>query len=119
MGQFGTDTRKWLLSAIKQRKLLLKTNRSHKSELHVEMALDLLDNLLSAYSYENDLFMARFINQHSDDISILLPGKGSTSFEKKHKEFVGIVKQAILIEDIETSSRVRPKQKITEYEFRF
>jgi hypothetical protein len=119
MGQFGISTRKWLLSAIKQRKLLLKTNRSHKSELHVEIALDLLDNLLSAYSYENDLYMARFINQNSSDIRILLPGKGSSSFEKKQREFTSIIKQSILIADKDKSIKIPKKQNSTEYELSF
>ena len=83
------------------------------------MALDLLDKLLSAYSYENDLYMARFINQNQGDIAVLLPGKGSTSFEKKQKEFSAIVKQALLIEDIKTSTRIRSNQKSIEYEISF
>jgi hypothetical protein len=116
MGQFGINTRKWLLSVIKQRKLLLKTHRSHKSELHVEIALELLDDLLSAYSYENDLYMARFINQNASDIGVLLPGKGSTAFEKKHREFDSIRKQAILIADKEPLAVRVSKQRSQQYE---
>ena len=99
MGQFGTETRKWLLSAVKQRRLLLKTDRSHKPRVHVEMALDLLDRQLTAYTFENDQHMSKFILRNADDITLLLPGKGSSSYEKKHREFEHIRRQAILLKD--------------------
>jgi hypothetical protein len=97
MNQFGKETRQWLLSVIRQRKLLLIRNRSHKSELEVEIAIKILEDLLSAYSYENPMYMARFIGQHTGDIDVLLPGKGSTCYMKKQKEFAEIRKSAMLI----------------------
>jgi hypothetical protein len=116
MGQFGISTRKWLISAIKQRKLLLKTHRSLKSELHVEMALELLDNLLSSYSYENDIYMARFILQNAADIEILLPGKGSTAHDKKHREYLDILKKAAGIDAASSVLKNRIKQTSPQYE---
>src|ERR1035437_6989745 len=97
MGQFGIETRKWLESAIKQRKYLLKNNKSHKSELEVEIAIKILDELLSMYSYKNDVYMARFIRQNLVWIENILPGSGATGYQKKLAELKEINKQAILL----------------------
>jgi hypothetical protein len=99
MGQFGTETRKWLESAIKQRKLLLKLNKSHKSQLEVELALQILDGLLGAYSYKNDVYMARFIRQNVGWIENILPGSGATGHQKRMDQLTEINKRAILIID--------------------
>lgn len=99
MGQFGTDTRRWLESAIKQRKLLLKINKSHKSQLEVELAIKLLDDLLSVYTYENDVYMARFIRQNIGWIENILPGSGATGHQKRMNELAEINKRAILISE--------------------
>lgn len=97
MGQFGTETRKWLESAIKQRKLLLKLNKSHKSQLEVEIAIEILNGLLSSYSYENDIYMARFIRQNIGWIENILPGSGATGHQKRADQLSEINKRAILI----------------------
>jgi hypothetical protein len=115
MAQFGIETSKWLLSVIKQRKLLLKTNKNHKPQLHVEMALALLERLLNTYSYENDLYMARFINQNAGDISILLPGKGATGYDKKHSELQAIIRTAVAILDKQNPVSYQ-KSKAGQYE---
>lgn len=99
MGQFGVQTRHWLESAIKQRKLLLRMNKSHKSQLQVEIAVDLLSNQLKAYSYENDVYMARFIRQNISDIEIIIPGSGATCHDKKMRELAEINRHAIMLLD--------------------
>jgi len=111
MKQFGIETRQWLLSVIKQRKLLLLRKESHKPELHVEIALKMLEDLLSSYSYSNPLYMARFINQYTGDISVLLPGKGSTCYEKRKKEFNEICRKAILIQEEAQGTGLRAQVK--------
>jgi hypothetical protein len=130
MGQFGTETRKWLESAIKQRKLLLKLNKSHKSQLEVEMAIQVLDGLLSAYTYENDVYMARFIRQNIGWIENILPGSGATGHQKRMEQLTEINKRAILIIDqnppynpprggIKSTAHMENKSKTTQYEMVF
>lgn len=97
MAQFASDTRRWLEAVIKQRKLLLKINKSHKPEHEVMMAIHNLETLLSTYSYSNDLYMARFICQNVDNIETLLPGSGSAACRKKQLEFNLIRYNATLI----------------------
>jgi hypothetical protein len=123
MGQFGIDTRKWLESAIKQRKLLLKLNKSHKSQLEIELAISILDDLLGTYSYENDVYMARFIRQNIGSIEIILPGSGATGYKKKMEQLSEINKRAILIlESYPTQdSRLKTKTNLNtaQYEMEF
>lgn len=105
MGQFGTTKRRWLLSAIRQRKLLLQTNRSRKLRPETEKAVEILDRLLSAHTYENDLYMARFIRQNQDNIIAILPGNGASGCEKKAAEFRDILSEAHRIEETAKSFR--------------
>lgn len=123
MGQFGINTRKWLESAIKQRKLLLRLNKSHKSQLEVELAIKYLDELLGMYSYENDIYMARFIRQNIGWIESILPGSGSTGYHKKMTELKEIDKRSILlIEEHETQIMTRKQTtnpKTRQYEMEF
>jgi hypothetical protein len=97
MAQFSSDTRRWLEAAIRQRKLLIRHNKSHKPEEEVLIALDLLEKLLKAYTYSVDLYMARFIHQYYKDICIILPGKGSSCSDKRQAEFRDIHLKAIQI----------------------
>lgn len=97
MGQFGTETRRWLTNAIKQRKFLVLNNKNHKPQHEVTKALYELDTLLSTYTYENDLNMARFIRQQIDNIETILPGSGATSYTKRMTEFNEINKKAIAL----------------------
>jgi hypothetical protein len=105
MGQFGIETRKWLESAIKQRKLLLKLNKSHKPHTDVEMAISQVDGLLKTYTFENDLYMARFIQQYLRSLEIIIPGKGSAAHVKRDRELTSINKRAIEIL-LENSSKI-------------
>ena len=97
MGQFGSETRRWLESAIKQRKLLMRLNKSHKPQAEVIKAIDALETQLKAYTYEVDLYMARFIRQHRENIEAILPGAGSACARKRNLEWNGISYQATQI----------------------
>lgn len=97
MGQYGINTRRWLEITIKQRKLLVNSGRSHKPQNEVIKALRDIELILGTYSFQNDLYMARFIRQHLRDIETIIPGKGSTSREKRERELQEINKAAILI----------------------
>jgi hypothetical protein len=130
MGQFGIETRKWLESAIKQRKLLLKLNKSHKPQMEVEVAIEILDGILSTYSYENDIHMARFIRQNIGRIENILPGSGATGYKKKMEQLAEINKRAILIIDqnppmnpprggIKSAHLIETSTKTNQYEMEF
>lgn len=97
MGQFGVETRKWLEGAIKQRKFLLRNNKSHKPQSDVEMAISQVDGLIKTYTFENDLYMARFIQQYLRSLEIIIPGKGSPAHIKLDRELTAINKRAIEI----------------------
>lgn len=79
--------------------MLLMTNRSRKSQLETEKAVDILNRLLSTYSYENDVYMARFVIQNQDNIAAILPGAGSACHDKKKAEFDLMCKEALMILD--------------------
>lgn len=97
MAAFATDTRRWLEAAIKQRKFLVRMNKSHKPQGELLKALEELERLLKAYSYSNDLHMARFVCAYSDQILTILPGSGSACCRKKQLEFNAIRYQAMEI----------------------
>jgi uncharacterized SAM-binding protein YcdF (DUF218 family) len=99
MGQYSEKAKPWLLSIIRQRKLLMVNNRSHIPQLEAELAMHSLEVQLNAYPYDHDVYMARFVRQHVHDIATILPGAGSSCHEKQKQKFDEIRKEAILIED--------------------
>lgn len=107
MGQFGIETRKWLESAIKQRKMLIRNGYSHKPQHEVNSALSVLGSLLEVYSYREDRDMAKFIRNHIIEIETILPGEGSTNFEKKKRELHVINMKALSV--IENTEALRTK----------
>jgi hypothetical protein len=121
MGKFSDKTKKWLRSIIKQRKLLIHRNASHKDQAVAAVAIYSLESLLNCYPYENDVYMARFIRQYSTAIENILPGKGSTCYEKRMKEFSEIKKQALMLEAklSDCINKVISNKKIENYEMAF
>jgi hypothetical protein len=105
MAQFAAETRKWLLTVIRQRKRLMHYNRSYKPEANVRMALDTLNLMLLTYQYENDLHMAMFFRQQLGNIAMILPGAGSTLREKRERELEYFKKRALLISDARAALR--------------
>ncbi len=97
MPQFSTETRQWLEHAIRQRKLLIRINKSHKPAAEMLTALDHLDRMLKTYSYSQDMHMAKFVHMNYSNISAILPGAGSTCSIKRHYEFSDIHLKAIQI----------------------
>lgn len=94
MSEFSKKTREWLLSVIRQRKLLLKTGRSKVNEVIAGQAINDLETYLGAYSYANPFHMARFINGHKNQIQAILPGEGAPAHEKRRKEFEALCRIA-------------------------
>jgi hypothetical protein len=97
MGQFGIETRQWLMNLIKQRKFLVRNNLNHKPQHELNKALFALETQLGAYTYENDLYMARFIRQYRNKIETIVPGSGATCHTKRMRELAQINKKAITI----------------------
>ena len=97
MALFATQTRKWLVSVIRQRKFLIRINKSHKPAAELNTAIETLERQLNAYRYENDLYMARFICQQLGNIETILPGSGSAACRKRQLEFNTIHYQSTLI----------------------
>jgi hypothetical protein len=97
MAKFSSDTRRWLEAVIRQRKLLIRLNKSQKPAADVLTALDQLDRMLKTYPYSQDLHMARFVHQNYSNISVVLPGAGSSCSNKRHSEFREIHLKAIQI----------------------
>lgn len=118
MAQFAENTRKWLESIIRQRKMLIRAGKSHKSADSL-LALDKIDRLLKTYSYAEDRNMAVFIHQNYGNISTILPGKGSSCYIKKQCELKDIQLHATLIisEGIEFKQLSKPKTLSYELEF--
>jgi hypothetical protein len=104
MAKFSNETKVWLRSIIKQRKVLIRLNKSHKSHAVAALAIYRLEALLNCWSYNHDVYMGRFIRQYSTEISDILPGTGSTCHDKRMAEFTSIRKQALLIEAQFTNS---------------
>lgn len=98
MAEFAVKSRKWLLSVIRQRKVLIKLNKSYKPSDETLRAIEKLDLQLGYYSYENDLYMARFLRQYGQFIEAVLSGHGSSCYERRQLEWSDIRKKAALIE---------------------
>lgn len=95
---YGIKTRRWLLSVIRQRRFLLEIGKSKaKDSTRIIDALDRLEKYLGLYTYATPRYMARFINERKSDICLLLPGRGSSMYEKRQKEFEDICADADLI----------------------
>jgi len=105
MAEFAVKTRKWLLSVIRQRKVLIRLNKSYKPSVETLKAIWRLDLQLGYYTYENDLYMARFIRQYGQFIEAVLPGRGSSCYERRQLEWSDIRKKAALIEAINVETR--------------
>lgn len=95
MGKFSTNTKPWIRSVINQRRVLMRINKSHKDRLSEDKALDRVESQLSAFSYDNDQYLARFIIKHIADIDIILPGKGARGYDKRQAEWSEIRNMAL------------------------
>ena len=87
MGTFVNDTKQWLRSVIRQRKVLITINRSRIDNGSALVAINTLETLLNCYPYENEIYLARFVRQQQGNIELLLPGTGSTMKEKRELEW--------------------------------
>jgi len=87
MSEYSNKTKEWILSVIRQRRLLIKTGHSKIDEKAGRAAIKDLELYLGAYSYANPLHMARFFNSHKNQILIILPGVGAPAHEKRMKEY--------------------------------
>jgi hypothetical protein len=113
MARFAVDARRWLEAVIKQRRLLIRLGKSHKpaADMHT------VETMLKAYSYSNDLYMARFICQYKGEIENILPGAGSSCSLKRQLEFNDIHYQAVLIiASASASVSARRKPELTSSE---
>jgi hypothetical protein len=99
MGTFSINTKPWLRSIIAQRRLLIRLNRSHLDRGETERAIDRLETQLNAYPYNDDLYLARFVNAHAAYIEKILPGAGSSCYLKRQREWNQVKVSAILIEE--------------------
>ena len=77
---------KWLRQLINQRKLLIRQNKSLKSQADVEEAIQKLEMYLGTYNY-TDVNMARFMKNKADLIVTIMPGTGSTNRYKRMEEY--------------------------------
>jgi hypothetical protein len=111
MGDFSAAAKPWLRKHLKQRKLLIRLNKSHKDQVAEELAISRLESQLNSYPYDNDLYLARFIRNFHQDIDIILPGKGSTGYDKAQSEFKDFNNRAILI----IASKIKFKQLDIQY----
>jgi hypothetical protein len=93
---FALKTRTWLESVIRQRKLLIRINKSHKSEYLIQAAIEHLEKMLAAYRYDDDVNMARFIDQNDNYITMILPGSTASNYQKRREEFKAIRIKALL-----------------------
>lgn len=97
MGTFSQNAKPWLRSIIAQRKLLIRINRSHIDQVKAKMAISRLETQLNAYPFDNDIYLARFINRFSADIEAILPGGGSPSQKSRQSEWTRIKVSSLLI----------------------
>ena len=68
----STEAKKWLQSVIRQRKALVKMNRSHRNALLMINTCQRLTNLLNAFPYHGSSIFG-FIRRHYTDILIIIP----------------------------------------------
>lgn len=87
----------FIVSVIKQREFLIKTDKNHKDKFTMEVNIETLKSLLEANNYLSDRQMAGFFNRHSDRILSLMPGTGSKDYDARLKEFDEIKNLCITI----------------------
>lgn len=73
------EIKTFILSAIRQRKQLMREGKSHKNKMLMIHNIQHLERYLNAYEF-NGLQMAKFFLQNRQRIESLLPGSGSKAF---------------------------------------
>lgn len=97
METYAKKIKNFIVSVIKQREFLLKTDKNHKDKFTMEVNIETLKSLLDANNYASDRQMAGFFHRHSDRILSLIPGPGSKDYDARLKEFDEIKNLSITI----------------------
>jgi hypothetical protein len=98
-GHFHQVARSFLKTMLLQRIYLLGTNRSRKKSQKLFDSMEILDGHLSANKYDSDEQMARFWLTHSDQIEIIMPGRGSINYENYRFVFESLSARADQIQN--------------------
>ena len=88
--KFHFKTKSFILSAIRQRELIIRSNRSLKSPATMLHIIDHLRNGMRACP-NKDLNVARFFLMNEDAIRMLLPGQYPS---KRFEKFINLRDQA-------------------------
>jgi hypothetical protein len=81
------ELRSWILSVIRQRKALIRMGKSRADNGEMNRIIDYLTLHLNYYAFNNEQKIAGFFLRNQDKIGILLPGKGSNSYEIRAEQY--------------------------------
>ena len=91
----GNEIKRYILTLVHIRKRLIKSGKSKKNKLDMEMNTDFLERHLLANNY-TDKQMLQFFARHGSVIHSIIPGeesKCSTNFLKKFGEYYSLCQQ--------------------------
>lgn len=81
------ELREFILSVIRQREFLIRTNRSHGNTALMIQIIDELKMYLETYAYNSDEKISKFFLRNKAKIRLLLPGEGSSCQLSREQQY--------------------------------
>jgi len=78
--------KQFVVKVLKMRKHLVRNNLSKKNAARVLKSLKKFELYLDFYPNVSDESIKKYCIKHIDDLLFLMPGKGSSSFQKLNQE---------------------------------
>jgi len=77
----------FILSAIRQRRKLMKQGKSRKNRLLMLKNIEHLERYMEVYPYTNNVQMAKYFLRNEEKIQSLLPGIKSRDYNARQQQF--------------------------------
>lgn len=71
---------------LRMRKAMVRRGCSMKNQMRVHKAIERFEKYFDFYPTAKDESFKKYCEKHMDDLLVLMPGKGSSSYEKLNKE---------------------------------
>lgn len=91
------DLRDWFFKVLKMRGHIIRLGKNCKGSKALK-AFDKIDLWLKSYPNSNFMALTKFFLRHENDLKDVLPGVGSSAYEKLKAEFEAIRIQCMVVE---------------------
>lgn len=78
--------KEFVKKVVRMRKAMVRRGCSKKNAMRVHKAIDRFEKYFDFYPNASDGALKRFCQRHKEDLLALMPGRGSSSYEKLNKE---------------------------------